>query len=165
MQKLDKCPFCGGNVILEYWDEENQCQQVWTPSDEEDGAVFPIVVCHNCDCSICFDGLSLGNEVIKAYNTRKDAKIVMGLDKALEKDLERVSYRNSELEKELGETTKKLKEMLIAFTVATELKNLTALEFSEKLKELLEFSGGDCFEICDIEDYCADIIKEMKGVE
>ena len=68
--KLRECPFCGGKVRLYWWDNEEQNSKTWEECDDDNGAVFPIVECHNCDCAITFSGLGYGKEVINVWNRR-----------------------------------------------------------------------------------------------
>lgn len=41
------------------------------------------------------------------------------------------------------------------------IKAETMKDFADRLYHTLAMNGDDCFEVCEIEDYCADIIKEL----
>ena len=69
--ELKPCPFCGGRVRIYWWDSDNNNAVCWEPCDDDEGANFPVVECHNCDSTVIFTGCGFGREVIEAWNRRQ----------------------------------------------------------------------------------------------
>ncbi len=67
MDNLKPCPFCGGEVALEWWDKEEQCIREY---EECDGNVPVYLHCHECDTEIYINAAFTPEQAIGAWNKR-----------------------------------------------------------------------------------------------